>query len=202
MIQAGRDGMKIQDSRHTKRERLRSGVKQILEGKLTLASARTELAPFFQKEHHLCRLLASRYAESAVTVVEAFPEGDAPEDVVESHVDALCFHDESYAKRLFATDDLVVRVLRGTCAVTRRFYQWLDVGDIFTLGGRQFQVTAVSRERVGAVDEAEAKREGARSLGEWRRFWSENLPQSVGAPDWNAETLAVRHDFVATDLAR
>lgn len=193
--------MKIQDSRHLKRERIRSGVKRLLDGKVAIAAARGELAPFFQKEHRLCRLLASRYAESATTIVEGFPEGDAPEDVVESHVDALSFHDESYAKRLFSTDDLVVRVLRGTCTVSRRFYQWLDAGDLFTLGGRQFQVTAATRERVGDVDEAEAKREGARSLAEWRRFWTENLPQSVGAPDWNAEALAVRHEFIATDLA-
>jgi N4-acetylcytidine amidohydrolase len=194
--------MKVQDSRHVKRERLRSGVEHVRAGKIALANIRAELGPFFQKEHRLCRLLAGRYAESTFTIVEGFPEGDAPEDVVESHVDALCFHDEAYAKRLFSTDDLVVRVLRGTCTVTRRFYQWLDAGDLFTLGGRQFRVTAVTRERVGEVDEPEAKREGARSLAEWRRFFCENLPQSVGAPEWNPETIAVRHEFIATDLAR
>src|SRR2546423_7970762 len=105
--------MKIQDSRHLKRERLRSGVKHLLEKGIALASAKGELAPFFQREHHLCRLMASRYTDSTFTIVEGFPDGDAPEDVVESHVDALCFHDEAYAKRLFATDDLVVQVLRG-----------------------------------------------------------------------------------------
>lgn len=191
--------MKVQDSRHLKRERLRSGVKHVLERGIPLAAVRAELAPFFQKEHHLCRLLASRYVESTFTIIEGFPDGDAPEDVVESHVDALCFHDESYAKRLFATDDLVVRVLRGTCTVTRKFYQWLDGGDIFTLGGRQFTVTNVAREKVGAVDEAEAKREGTSSLAEWRRFWVENLPNSLHA-EWSPDTLCVRHEFQASDL--
>src|SRR6476619_7420785 len=147
--------MKVQDSRHLQRDRLRSGVKHVLEGKVALAAAKASLSPFFQKDHHLCRLLAARYAESAFTIIDGFPDGDAPEDVVESHVDALCFHDEEYAKKLFSTDDLVVRVLRGTCTVTRRFYQWLDGGDLFTLGGREFTVTSVTRERVGAVDDAE-----------------------------------------------
>ena len=191
--------MKIQDSRHLKRERLRSGVSHVLEAKLALAVARTELPPFFQKQHQLCGLLATRYAESTFTVVEGFPEGDAPEDVIESHVDALCFHDESYAKRLFSTDDLVVRVLRGSSTVARRFYQWLDVGDIFSLGGRQFTVTDVRREKAGDVDEAAAKGEGAATLAEWRRSWVENLPRSLG-PDWQPETLCVRHEFVASDL--
>ncbi len=191
--------MKIQDSRHLKRERLRSGVSHVLEAKLALAVARTELPPFFQKQHQLCGLLATRYAESTFTIVEGFPEGDAPEDVIESHVDALCFHDESYAKRLFSTDDLVVRVLRGSSTVARRFYQWLDVGDIFSLGGRQFTVTDVGREKAGDVDEAAAKGEGAATLAEWRRSWVENLPRSLG-PDWQPETLCVRHQFVASDL--
>jgi hypothetical protein len=192
--------MKGPDSRHLKRERLRSGVKHLLEKRIALADAKKQLSLFFQKEHRLCRLLASRYAESATTIVEGFPDGEAPEDVVESHVDALCFHEEAYAKRLFSTDDLVVQVLRGKATVSRRFYQWLDAGDIFTLGGRQYQVTSVAREKVASVDEAEAKREGARSLADWKRFWVENLPQSLGAPEWNPETLAVRHEFIATDL--
>src|ERR1700731_3811081 len=118
--------MKLQDSRHLKRERLRSGVKHVLEGKIPLPKARLVLPPFFQSEHPLCRPLASRYGESTFTIVEGFPEGDAPEDVIESHVDALCFHDEDYAKRLLSTDDLIVRVLRGSCTVARRYYQWLD----------------------------------------------------------------------------
>jgi hypothetical protein len=192
--------MRIQDSRHLKRERLHSGMKRALTEKLTPATARTELASFFQKEHRLCRLLAARYAESTATIVEGFPEGDAPEDVIESHVDALCFHDETYAKKLFATDDLVVRVLRGTCTVTRRYYRWLDAADLFTLGGRQFTVTEVALEKAAAVDEKEARREGASTLAEWRRLWVENLPRSAGALEWNPEVICVRHEFVASDL--
>jgi hypothetical protein len=192
--------MKVPDSRHLKRERLRSGVKHVLEGGITLPKAKLELPPFFQKEHHLCKLLASRYGESTYTIVEGFPDGDAPEDVVESHVDALSFHDEEYAKKLLATDDLIVRALRGSCTVVRRYFQWLDAVDIFTLGGRSFTVADVRREKVAEVGEDEARREGASSLAEWRRSWIDNLPASAGTPEWNGSVLCVRHEFVASDL--
>jgi hypothetical protein len=196
--------VKIQDARHIKRERLRSGVRHALEGKLDMKdeAARAELPPFFLREHHLCRFLAARYAESVATVVEGFPEGDAPEDVIESHVDALSFHDEVYAKKLFSSDDLIVRVLRGTCTVQRRHYQWFDPADIFTLGGRQFQVTDVRREKTGDVTLEEARREGATSLEESRRFWVENLPRAAGPNGWKPDQICVRHEFVATDLTR
>jgi hypothetical protein len=191
--------MKVHNARHVKRERLRSGLRRVVEQQLVAEARRSELAPFFLREHHLCRFLALRYAESVVTVADGFPEGDAPEDVVESHVDALSFHDDEYSKGLFATNDRLVHVLRGTCTVARRFYQWLDDGDIFTLGGRQFRVTDVRRERVADVTPDEARLEGLPSLAEWKRVWSESLPLSAGNDA--TDQLCFRHEFVATDLA-
>jgi hypothetical protein len=192
--------MKVADSRHLKRERLRSGIALVLERRLDLGTqdARDELARFLLREHQLARVLAVRYGECVRTALQGFPEGDAPEDVLESHVDALCFHDETYARKLFPTDDHVVRLLRGTAVCVRRLYQWLDEGDLFSLGGRTFRVTAVAREKVGSVGEPEARREGT-SLAEWRRSWVDNLPRGSGHDSWNAEQLCVRHDFVATD---
>jgi hypothetical protein len=195
--------MKVVDARHTKRERLQSGVRYALSERLDLKQEAklAELPPFFLREHHLCRLLATRYAESVATVLEGFPDGEIPPDVLESHVDALVFHDEAYAQRLFATADQTVRVLRGTTTVVRRFYQWLDQGDLFLLGGRQFRVTEVGRERLSDVTADGASREGVSSVEEWRRRWVENLPRSAGAAEWTPDQLCVRHEFVATDLA-
>jgi hypothetical protein len=193
--------MKVVDARHLKRERLRSGMALVLERRWDPQSeeARDELARFLLKEHQLARVLALRYAECVRTALQGFPEGDVPEDVLESHVDALCFHDETYSRKLFPSDDLVVRALRGTAATVRRFYQWLDEGDLFTLGGRTFRVTQVTRERAGDVTEAEAKREGFGSLAEWRRQWLDNLPRAAGSGEWRPDVICVRHDFVASD---
>jgi len=194
-------GMKVADSRHLKRERLKSGIALVLERRMDLETpdARDELGRFLLREHQLARVLATRYAECVRTALQGFPEGDIPEDVLESHVDTLCFHDETYARKLFPTDDHVVRVLRGTQLCVRRLFQWLDEGDLFTLGGRTFRVTGVAREKVGAIDEPQARREGVSSLAEWRRHWLDNLPRGAGNDVWNAEQLCVRHDFLASD---
>ncbi|MBI3722416.1 hypothetical protein HY251_00445 [bacterium] len=95
-----------------------------------------------------------------------------------------------------------MRVLRGASTAARRFYQWLDVGDFFSLGGRHFKVTEVARERVGALGLEDARREGAASLDEWKRHWTDNLPRSVAQAGWNPDQICVRHDFEATDSSR
>ena len=81
-------------------------------------------------------------------------------------------------------------------------FQWFDHEDLFTLGGRQFRVTDVRRERAGDVTVEEARREGVANLDEWRRFWIENLPRAAGPNLWKPDQVCVRHEFVATDLAK
>ena len=196
--------MKVGESRTKKRERLRAGMALVLERHWDRASEETrdELARFLLREHQLARVLALRYAECVRTALQGFPDGDIPEDVLESHVDALSQHDETYARRLFHSDDLVVRALRGTAVTVRRAFVWLDEGDVFTLAGRAFRAAAVVRERSGDVTEADAKREGMASIAEWRRHWLDNLPRSAGTDVWSPDQTCVRHDFVALDLVK
>lgn len=193
--------MSVEESRRRKRERLRAGIALVLEKRWDRASEETrdELARFLLREHQLPRVLGLRYADCTRTALDGFPDGDLPPDVLESHVDALAVHDETYALRLFHSDELVVRALRGTATTVRRAYQWLDEGDRFTLAGRRFKVAQVARERTGDVTDEGARREGMTSLAEWRLHWIDNLPRSAGGESWSPDQTCVRHDFAPDD---
>jgi hypothetical protein len=193
--------MKPSPARQTKRERLTLGVKHALEQRLALAKkdGAGTLVVWYSREHALARLLAERYVQSVASLCEAFPDGDAPDDVLECHVDALTVHDEEYAKKLFGTEHHFVLVLRATQSVVRRAYVWLDEGDLLSLGGRRFKVVKVSRERTDDVSLDEARREGFASIEEWRRAWAEGRPRPPAAALRPSEELCWRHELAALD---
>lgn len=195
--------MKKDPARETKRARILAGTRTVLERKLDPrdAAVRAELAALFGKEHGLARLLAQRYAASVLTMVEAFPEGDIPDDVVDSHVDALSFHDEGYAKKLLGSDDHHVLALKGTKTVVRRATLWMDEGDHFVLGGRKFRVARVTRERVDDVGAEEARREGYSTVEDFRRAWAENRPRAQTALR-SSDEQCWRHEIAAQDEVR
>ena len=187
------------DARAAKRERLRVGLAAAREKGLAAPGRRAELAPLFQAQDRLARPIAERHAASVFALLDAFPEGDAPLDVIESHVDQLSRHGEDLARLLFPTDDLYVHVLRGSATVVRRFFRWLDPGDTFVLGARTFLVGPVTEEAVGAVTAEEARLEGFRSLEAWQRGWLEKLPRSAGAATFDPRQRCFRHAFAARD---
>jgi hypothetical protein len=195
--------MKKDPSRDAKRARFMAGTKLVLERKQEPrdAAVRADLVAFFGKEQGLSRLLAQRYAASVLTMVEAFPEGDFPDDVIESHVEALATHDEDYAKKLFGSVDHHVLALKGTKTVVRRATLWLDEGDAFVLGGRRFKVARVTRERVDSIGAEEARREGFGSVEEFRRAWAESRPRAQTSLRPSDETCW-RHEIAAQDEVR
>lgn len=188
----------VKEARLLKRERLRSGIALALAERGRAPAARkAELARFFAKEHHLARLLAEAYAEGAGKVCDAFPDGDAPEDVIECHVDVLAFHDEAYAQKFLPSLEHHVAAHKGTKTVARKAFLWFDEDDVFVLAGRRFRVTKVTRERADEITPEEARREGHATVEEWRRAWAESLPRAAPAP--SDEGLCFRHEFAAVD---
>ena len=215
----------VKEARRLKRERIQDGVKVARARGLDLSATgpRAELAAHFGREHLLARPLARRYAEAVAAIVLAFPDGDAPEDLIDGHADALARHDEPFARSLVGSDEHQVLVLRGTQTVVRRVYRWLDEGDELRVSGRRFRARRVSHEPAqdpaaggngppgvgptsgpgeGASVEdrasiEDARREGYATPEDRRRGWAELQPRAL--PGGAAAGLAFRHELEPLD---
>ncbi|WP_050180278.1 ASCH domain-containing protein [Domibacillus robiginosus] len=71
-------------------------------------------------------------------------------------------------ERLVTMKEDVEKVLKGQKTATRRNGRYADIGEVFTLEGRDFVVEAVYAQTLGELTDAHAKQEGFATVEEYK----------------------------------
>ncbi|MFB6138384.1 MAG: ASCH domain-containing protein [Halobacteriaceae archaeon] len=96
---------------------------------------------------------------------------------------------------LITRDRFVEAALAGRKDQVRRNDRYADPGERFDLDGVTFAVTDVFEQRLGDMDDADARREGFRDLEQYRDLIRRVHEDAGGGSGWDEDNTVVVHEF-------
>ncbi|MFB6135244.1 MAG: ASCH domain-containing protein [Halobacteriaceae archaeon] len=107
--------------------------------------------------------------------------------------------DRFTADNLVTRDRFVEAALEGRKDQVRRNDRYADPGDTFELDGVTFEVTDVYAQRLGDVDDEDARREGFRDLAQYRELIERVHEDAGGGTGWDPDNEVVVHEIRRRD---
>lgn len=98
-------------------------------------------------------------------------------------------------EEVLPNDRVQQMVLDGEVTQIHRGHQYAEEGDTFEIDGTVFEVTDVTHRTLGALTDADARREGSADLDAYR----ERLARTHDEFEWDDDSPVVRHRFEPAD---